>query len=586
VSESHGAVRDVSIESGPGSAGAGASRLFWVAFVVAALLTLWTLPDYGLASDVGNYLTDSLLQLAWVRDLLASRTLADLGRALSRDTIVSHWAPLLVVIPHPPLSRELGGLTYALLHRWVGWLVSYRVATGLGFAALVGACGALVYRDRRSWVAGISAAAGVIGIPALFAYGHLALTDMLLTVFWFTAVAALEVHVSGGGTRWLWAAGILLGAAIATKFTGLLLVPVLAAWLAVRRAFTWRRAATITGAALAVFIVTNPLLWVDPVHGLGRFLAAGFERSTSPGTMIRTYYLGHAYRYRPPWTYPFVWTLVSLPAPLLLAAGAGLVAARRSRLVALCALNFVVMYGALMVPTAPMHDGVRLFLPALPFFAVLAGLGAEVVAGRLRVLFASPRLRPSLLTVAAPLLLVGPAVVATARVHPYELSYFNGLIGGVRGAQTRGLEVSNMKEVLTPAVLERLASRIPRGSIVDPDFFFQEVCFYEKYGRMRLPWRVQSSIVTYAGQELTVRCDPNAPHGWSAERGASAEPSAYLFVLNRRGIFDRLETTLMRFGGVPFFRVALDGVPLMSVYRVTHLGGEASSRDGSYPDER
>ena len=55
-------------------------------------------------------------------------------------------------------------------------------------------------------------------------------------------------------------------------------------------------------------------------------------------------------------------------------------------------------------------------------------------------------------------------------------------IGGIEGADRRGLEVTNLKEVLNRATLDELAAVIPAEATVDPGFFIEELCFYRAVG--------------------------------------------------------------------------------------------------------
>ena len=45
--------------------------------------------------------------------------------------------------------------------------------------------------------------------------------------------------------------------------------------------------------------------------------------------------------------------------------------------------------------------------------------------------------------------MLGSAALALIRIHPYELSYYNELIGGPRGAWERGFELSYWYDAFT-----------------------------------------------------------------------------------------------------------------------------------------
>src|SRR5260370_28142434 len=88
-----------------------------------------------------------------------------------------------------------------------------------------------------------------------------------------------------------------------------------------------------------------------------------------------------------------------------------------------------------MLPT-PAHDGVRLFLPTFFFLAAMAGWGAVWAAdGLARVVRAR---RTWLARAAVAALVLGPSTYQLVKVHPFELSYDNELIGGPPAALERG----------------------------------------------------------------------------------------------------------------------------------------------------
>ena len=114
-----------------------------------------------------------------------------------------------------------------------------------------------------------------------------------------------------------------------------------------------------------------------------------------------------------------------------------------------------------MFPT-PAHDGVRLFLPTFFFLAAFAGWGtiwlADALARALRL--------PGAFAGCAwpwPALVLGPSAVALVRIHPYELSYYNELVGGPRGAWEQGFELTYWYDAFNGRVLDDLNRRAPAG---------------------------------------------------------------------------------------------------------------------------
>src|SRR5262249_40174413 len=76
-------------------------------------------------------------------------------------------------------------------------------------------------------------------------------------------------------------------------------------------------------------------------------------------------------------------------------------------------------------------DGIRHFLFVLPPVAVLAGVGAAYLRARVRS-FGVPA-AVTLLMLAA----IAWPIPDLVALHPYQTTYFNGLVGGVAGASGR-----------------------------------------------------------------------------------------------------------------------------------------------------
>ena len=539
-------------------------------FMVATTATFLTASDYGIASDVGNYFYSSLRQIAWLRDLWVLLLEGRPEAALTTEAVSEHWRWYIERIPHPPLSRELGGLGWLAMGRFLDPLTAYRTAVMLTFGALTASVGVYTASRTRSMGAGIAAGLSMLAIPAVFAHGHLAHTDLFLAAFWFWCVTALDTALRKGGSGWFLLAGLFLGAAVATKFTGLLLAPVLAVWLATHRGGVSALLALLLAAVL-VFVAVNPVMWVDPMQGLEDYFLAGVGRGANLDTRIVTLYFGELYTFRPPWHYPYVWTAIVLPLPLLAAVLAGLFAPRSGGVRGLVLLNMGVLYGALALPSTPMHDGIRLFLPLFPFYAVLAGAGVLAVGEWLVDLlsrrFEDMAARRDLIVAVTIIVLLTLPLFRTVQSHPHQLSYFNALVGGTRGAQARGLEVTNLKEVLNRAALEDLKPMIPSGSVVDAGFMVEEICFYQAVGWAPSGWRIEVPLVNRDGTaDVSLSCEgPESFVTTALDR--PADPADFILVLNRPAQWRPLELALSESGGPPMYEISSQGVPLLRLYR-------------------
>ncbi len=237
----------------------------------------------------------------------------------------------------------------------------------------------------------------------------------------------------------------------------------------------------------AVAWLGNPAWWRETLPRLAHYYAINASRR---GVLpdIRIMYFGQVYEYSLPWHNAWVLIAVTIPVGILLAAVAGLIlrlpTVRRDRVPLYFLLHLLTLPVLRMLPT-PAHDGVRLFLPTFFFLVAFAGWGAVGLADLVgpsypgagwtsvpngftladlmrRIDRARRRARVG---VAALVLL--PAAWGLVRIHPFELSYYNELIGGPRGARARGFELSYWYEAFDGETLDDLNRLLPDGSAID-----------------------------------------------------------------------------------------------------------------------
>jgi Dolichyl-phosphate-mannose-protein mannosyltransferase len=226
---------------------------------------------------------------------------------------------------------------------------------------------------------------------------------------------------------------------------------------------TW--AAAIAFAPIVAWL-GNPLWWREALPRLAHYLMLNTaRRGVVPEIPI--YYFGQTYFYTLPWHNAWVLMGITVPAGILTAALAGCVYAlwnaRRDLAPMYFAVHLVTLPAIRMVGT-PAHDGVRLFLPTFFFLAAMAGWGTVWVADGLARLTPRRSLpwRWGLAT-----LVLGPAAWQLVRIHPYELSYYNELIGGPRGAMRAGFELSYWYDAFNDRTITEINERLPRGATVD-----------------------------------------------------------------------------------------------------------------------
>ncbi|HMF37000.1 MAG TPA: 4-amino-4-deoxy-L-arabinose transferase, partial [Isosphaeraceae bacterium] len=262
---------------------------------------------------------------------------------------------------------------------------------------------------------------------------------------------------------------------------GVILIAPLAIWLLRRllgRIFPgsklWgvERPALETWTAILAFApvvgwLGNPAWWRETLPRLAHYYTlSGNRRAALPD--IQIIYFGQTYEYTLPWHNAWVLLGITVPVTILLAGAIGIVwglgRIRRDRLPLYFLVHFLTFPVLRMVPTTPAHDGVRLFLPTFFFLAAFAGWGTVALA---RDLSRRARLPAPIAVSVLAALVLAPAAIELARIHPFELSYYNMLIGGPRGAWHRGFELTYWCDAFNGRTLDELNQSLPPGAEVD-----------------------------------------------------------------------------------------------------------------------
>ncbi len=460
------ATRDDLASVGPAGHNAGMIRPVWSVStwstrqiaaslgLLAGLLVILTLADPGIT-------VDEPLDVRPGRNYVSTLRATGLG-FFRRDVIERVYADNK---EHPPLGRWLLGIASTIFEPMeilllggpdpVGiYVVAGRVAPAMVFALLV----AFVAGEsgRRFGPAGAwSSGFALIAMPRVFAHAHIGALDLFIAAAWCVALVTADRAIeSGRPIRGMALAGLFWGLTLLVKIHAWLLPPILLirtlGKLGVKRgvgAFTvW----TIVG--LAVFFVGWPWLWFDPITRLMAYLGTGVER-----TSIYVEYFGQVYRDRDvPWHFPWFYFAVTVPVGLHVFGIVGLVGAireRDGRTLFLVAAIVAVL--GLFSTNVPVYDGERLFLLVFPLWALVIGRGFARLWARCAT---ARRFRVGL----SALLLC--QMVGLILIHPFGLSYYNLLVGGLPGAERMGLELAYWSESVDQVLLDRLAIEAVAGS--------------------------------------------------------------------------------------------------------------------------
>jgi len=438
--------------------------------IVAFLWLVLTAGDIGVGYDEPIYGGYALKYLAWLQLWWQSWASSDFLRPFRPEVIDLYWHAKDM---HPPIPKLVAALGYALMRPLVGDdFAAMRSGTAFLFAAMLAA----LYwfgREPLTKAGALFAVGAVAFMPRLFADAHFLTMDSPVTATTLIATLAL-VRLLEQPSPWrLLGACLATGMAFASKANGFLVIPaaflltllrswemgrgtrdegrgrshrslVIGHWTLVIGHWSpfWRFllvALTAVG-GMAFLFATWLWLWVDPLHRFREYFTFHAKHF-----FVHTFYLGRLWELAP-WHYPLVMTAVTVPTITLLMAmvGMGLTLWRwreTPMLVKMALLSYFVHIAPFLLPTTPKYNGIRLFEPAFPFLAILAGhtfgIMARWLMGWLKERASQWVSEPRLVVGALGLALLAPAAYGTLTSHPFGLSYYNALVGGVRGAKAR-----------------------------------------------------------------------------------------------------------------------------------------------------
>lgn len=334
-----------------------------------------------------------------------------------------------------PVANTLAAATSWLFSSSLGWLDPFDGfhAVNLILASIFLVVWAPFVARRSDLATAIAACILLFSHPRLFAHLLANIKDIPLMFVYTLTLVVFHRAWERGSVPGLFGAGVMWGLTLGCKANALFLpgiplllllfAPVPEPWRGRRwRLAAWSCAAATTG--VVVMVAVWPYLWADPIGRILEHLRyIGFRGDIT----------------RPESLAPVAEAiLLTTPLPLLIGTLFGVVVAvmrarRGDRFAWLLLVWPPVVLGRYILPQAVNFDGVRHFLELFPAMTVLAALGWTTVIGkvfeRLPNLRAD-RLRPLLLA-----LILTPSLAATVGSHPFQLAWWNPLIGGYAGAR-------------------------------------------------------------------------------------------------------------------------------------------------------
>ncbi|MFT4704033.1 MAG: 4-amino-4-deoxy-L-arabinose transferase-like glycosyltransferase [Bradymonadia bacterium] len=552
-------------------------RFVAVLLGVAYVAILMATDQMGFTRDESFYFHAAYEYSGWFEALGQAWRDGDLGSAFTQEVIDRHWA---YNPEHPVLVKTLFALSHMLFDEQLGWMSP---SLAMRFPALVFA-GLLLtmlytftYEVTGRRYAALMATCSFAVLPRWFFHAHLTCFDVPMVTIWFAIVYAY--WKSFDSTKWAWATGLLWGIGLITKLNAFFIPIVFLAHWGVMSAMRMRvRGTRIVSPPVPLALFTMALLgplvfyagwprhWFDTFDRIAWYLNFHLQHEH-----YFVWYFGQPL-FEPPFpvSYPFVMTLTTTPLPFLAAFLIGSVAllvpwvrrivggqserGDRYGTGILIAMNIIVPFLIIARSSTPVFGGIKHWFTALPYMAIVAAAGLTWVVDQ----FVAQRRSAGLpLKTLLALLILGPAIAATMRSHPYGTAYYNATTGGVTGAA----DMQAMRQFWGYAArggLEYLNQNAPLGASVHfHNSTSWSIDMYKRDGLLREDIRV----------------------AWSMR-------SADYVMFHHQKSFASFEGEVwQRFGFAPLFVADVSGVPMLSIYGHAAEQSVDDSRPGLDDDD-
>ncbi|NJN54810.1 MAG: glycosyltransferase family 39 protein [Anaerolineae bacterium] len=360
--------------------------------------------------------------------------------------------------------------------------------------------------------------------PNLIANSRLVTTDLGLTCFMLLTMWRLYCWLVRPSPLNLFLTGLFAGLTMVSKYTGLMVWPMMLAVVVIGRYGDWE----IREWRKSLWFLISKFLWMGLTAYLVVWVVYRFDVSPLPGTAVpfpasfyfyrlwqtfavieaeplASYLLGQTSRGG--WWYYFpVALLVKSSLPLLILTAVGTAVAftqtgwRNSSILWLPPLFYL-----LLAMVGNITIGYRHILPVVPFLIMLASYSGNWVSGKWVIGRSNVAITQLLIT----LLLLWQAI-GTLRLFPHQEAFFNELVGGPSGGG-RVLSDSNLDWGQDLIALRELMTEM---GIAEVNLAYFGTAVPEQYG---LKYRPLPGFLRFtAGAEVNAYNPYTPPPGWYA----------------------------------------------------------------------
>lgn len=510
----------------------------WFDFLIIAIIVLlgfisviMTMNGFGLSWDEAYYYEPSQKAATWLEYKLFGSGL------LSKEEMSALWDDIWEL---PSIVKLAIGTSYNFFNLVVGDLIALRLPSALAFSIILALIYSWSFFEIGRFPALFSSVLFAL-TPRMFGHAHIAATETISSMIFFMTIIAFRK----GTLSWVWSIlfGVLFGIALATKINAFFLPVIFLPY-----AFLFHKKNSLNNLfamlliSPVILILVWPWLYENPFSRIVKYLSFHANHQ-----LTALYFFGKKYNYGltpAPSSYPLIITLLTVPAAYLffclLGALRAIFKVRTSDFGILILWAVVSQIGIASLPLSPKYDGERLFIGIFPYLSILGGMGFYAIIN----MFSRPVSIKGgiswrdIISVLLIIIITIYGVFQIIKIHPYELSYFNEIIGGLKGADYKGMEITYWGESINEEVIKDINNIVPKNAKLMP------LALHGKVFLILQEWGVLRDDIQIGG---------NPPYD-------------YHLLLNRKGFFMRPEWCLF-LQWTPIKVYSKDEVPFVLLYK-------------------
>lgn len=407
---------------------------------VSAIIAFTTLPSYSITWDEpANFYSGRaylMYYLTFDPQYMDTTKYAYLGKTYVFPSMIGSAVSLI-------FSEKAQLISYVTAHHAVN------VAFGI---SLVASVYFLAYLITKSTLAASFSSLSIFFFPGIFEQMHNNISDIPVVAMYTLTIALFIYAIKAKSKLFGILTGVAWGIGLLCKANASFVFFILIFWLIIsyfrhlqydKENKLWITPplrvdffiAPLIG--MIIWYIGTPWLWPDPPRGVvslvNHFLNVGWG--------LNVFYFGQFFRagVNTPWHYPFMSLLLATPPALIILFVIGvsicLLNGRKNKFLYILPLWSILPLMRFFSAKVIMYGGLRHVLEVIPALCITAGIGVWGIYTIIKKSYGNQ--------IAAPLaglffaIIIGYQAFIVYKMHPYQSSYFNVLIGGVKGAQNQ-----------------------------------------------------------------------------------------------------------------------------------------------------